>query len=128
MNTNNLTYKWLDNEAISALDPIMFARKLPALNRETSRVRAAYDGDKLVGFLVLQLMPHMEPLYVDPMYRGVGDARGGMIANQLIDDMFAFVGECGIRGFICIADNNIVEGMCLDRGLQKIDSPVFIKL
>jgi len=122
MNTNNLTYRWLDNDAIAALDPIMFARNLPALNRETSRVRAAYDGDKLVGFLVLQLMPHMEPLWVDSSYRG------GEIANQLIDDMFAFVGECGIRGFICIADSPHAEVMCTDRGLYKIDSPVFIKL
>lgn len=124
----DLTYKWLDNEDIAALDPIMFARKLPALNRETTRVRAAYDGDKLVGFLVLQLMPHMEPLYVDRDYRGQGDARGGMIANQLIDDMFAFTAECGIRGFVCIADNPIVEQICYERGLQPVGSPVYIKL
>ena len=119
---NELTYKWLDNEQIAALDPIMFARNLPALNRETTRVRAAYDGDKLVGFLVLQLMPHLEPLWVDRDYRG------SEIANTLVDDMFAFVAECGIRGFVCIADSPIVEGMCVERGLQAVESPVYIKL
>jgi hypothetical protein len=124
----DITYKWLDNDAISALDPIMFARNLPALNRATTRVRAAYDGDTLVGFLVLQLMPHLEPLYVDRAYRGEGDARCGIIANQLIGDMLTFVGACGIRGFICIADNPIVERMCVDYGLMQITSPVFIKL
>ncbi len=119
-----LTYKWLDNEQISALDPIMFSRNLPALNRETTRVRAAYDGDRLVGFLVLQLLPHLEPLYVDRTYRG----NGSELANKLIDDMFAFVGDCGIRGFISIADDPIAEQICIARGMKQIASPVYIKL
>ncbi len=120
-----ITYKWLDKEQLTALDPIMQQRNLPSLNQEVSRVLAAYDGDKLIGFLVLQLMPHMEPLWVDPKYRGGGT---DSIANILVNKMFEFVAECNIRGFFCVADSNVVEKMCIERGLIQVTSPVFIKL
>jgi hypothetical protein len=118
-----ITYKWLDFDKITELDPYMIARGLPTLNQSTTRVRAAYDGDTLVGFLVLQLFPHCEPLYVDPNYRG----NNSEIANKLIDDMFSFMGDCSIRGFISIAESPHAEKLCIERGLEKIEYPVYIK-
>lgn len=121
---STITYKWLDGDSVHEIDPILASRGLPSLNPETTRILAAYDGDKLVGFLVLQLFPHMEPLYVDPSYRG----NGAEIANKLIDDMFAFAEICQIRGFMCVADSPHAEKLCRERGLIKLADPVYIKV
>jgi ribosomal protein S18 acetylase RimI-like enzyme len=117
-----IEYKWLDNDSVEALDAVMIAHSMPVLNRHTTRVRAAYDGDRLVGFLVLQLFPHMEPIYVDPEYRGNG------ISKQLVDDMYEFMNECQIRGFMCMAESPNSEKICQGLDMTKIEIPVYIKL
>lgn len=115
-----ITYKWIDGDELLALEPIMEKRGWTSLNNRTARAFCAYDGDKLVGFHVLQMFPHCEPLYVDPAYRGSG------IADHLAEGMLTFMREVSARGFMVIADSPAAEALCRHYGMRKVDSPVYL--
>jgi hypothetical protein len=122
----DIEYRWLQGKDLDLLEPTMAERGWTALNPNTARAIAAFDksnGDRLVGFLVLQLFPHLEPMFVEKELRG---HQGGEIALSLLAHMREFLDEIKIRGFMCVADSAVIEGLCKERGMRKVDSPVYV--
>ena len=115
-----ISYRWIDGDELSILEPVMSAKGWVPLNYPTSRALCAFHGEKLVGFVVLQLYPHTEPLYVEPQYRGVG------IAEELADQMVAFINSIRARGVMVVADHPSVIELCESRGWTKLDHPVYV--
>jgi len=113
-------YQFLSGPDLELLDPIMRRRGWTTLNYPTSCAWGAFDDGKLIGFIVLQLFPHPEPLYVEPEYRSTGVAEG------LADHMLAFMREINIRGYMVVADSEFAVKLCEDRGMERVQSPVFI--
>ena len=128
----DITYRWIDGPMLTdeewasemdRIDQIFAARGWMQLAKATTRIRIAEDEEgKIAGLFVLQLMPHLEPLFVAPAARGQG------IAETLIDDMLAFVADVHIRGYIVAAENAAVERVCRDHGMEEVKVPVFVKL
>lgn len=123
---DEVRYRWIDGPTAtdaewSRIDEILATRGWSSLNRQTSRIRVAEEetSGKLLGFLVLQLFPHVEPLFVAPSARGSG------IAERLADDMVKFLGEVQVRGFELTADSPHAVKLAKDRGLMKVDAPVY---
>lgn len=46
------------------------AHHVPLPNPATSQIVVAEDGDRVVAFLVVQQVTHLEPLWIDAAYRG----------------------------------------------------------
>lgn len=116
----HIEYKLITSDELELLEPIMLRRGWSALNYPTSCAWCAFDGEELVGFIVLQLYPHPEPLWVKDDHRGTGVAEG------LADHMLAFMREIKIRGFMVVADSEFAEKLCEERGMERVQSPVFI--
>lgn len=126
-----IRFEWIDGpdavdaprpatrEEWDAIDDICNARGWMSLSRSYSRVLVAHRGDRMIGFHVLQLLPHAEPQYVNPDERGTG------IAQQLADQMVAFLEGIKARGWMVIADSPFAEKMCKERGMTRIKSPVY---
>jgi len=94
-----------------------------SLNRATSRILVAEDSEgKLVGFQVLQLVPHVEPLYVAPSARATG------LAEELVERMVKFLGEVQIRGYLASAESPFAAQLCEKHGMTKLDYPVYAKV
>ena len=119
-NPSDITYRMLTGDELSILDPTMRRRGWSPLNFPTSCAWCAFDGDRIVGFIVLQLFPHPEPIHVEPDYRATG------IAETLADKMLAFMREIHIRGFMVVADSDFAAKLCEDRGMERIQAPVYI--
>lgn len=118
-----VTMRWLDGDDLDALEPILKARGQMSLNPETSRAIAAYDSEnKLIAFNVLQLVPHPEPLYVDPSWRGSG------LAEELAEQMYNFLQVTDTRGFMLVADSPAAVRLAEAHGMRRIESPVYIKV
>jgi hypothetical protein len=120
------TYRWIDGPTASEeewnrFEDILVARGWMSLNRPTSRVLVAEDeyGD-LLGFIVMQLVPHTEPLWVRP------SKRGGEIANELADRMLTFMMEIQARGWMLVASNDVIAKMAEERGMVRETSPVYV--
>ncbi len=65
----NLTYRILDRDEHHMLSEA-YASHGGVQPPDVGIVAGAFDGDQLVGFLVLQPILHMEPVWVHPDYRG----------------------------------------------------------
>ena len=115
-----MTYKWIEGDDLKALEPILESRGWTSLNNKTCRALCAYDGEHLAGFLVLQLFPHCEPLWVSKDYRGTG------VAEDLADKMMEFMSKIQARGFMVIADNPAAAALCERHGMRKVESAVYI--
>lgn len=129
---DDITYEWLDGpdmpdaprpatkEEWQELDDICIAQNWMSLSRRFSRVLVARRDEKIVGFHVMQLLPHVEPLWVATSERASG------LAQNLADQMVAFLEGVRARGWMVIADSPHAEKICRDRGMVKLSSPVYI--
>lgn len=117
----DITFKYLVGSELDQLDSIFKLRGWTPLNKELSSAIAAYDGDKLIGFHVLQFVAHVEPMYLDKQYRGQG------ITNILAKRMVETLLEAGVRSYVAIADDPAAAVLCEQSGMKKITSPVFVK-
>lgn len=122
---DDVRYRWIDGPTAtdaewSRIDEILATRGWSSLNRQTSRIRVAENaaGD-LLGFVVLQLFPHAEPLWVRPSARGTG------VAEQLADDIVGWLMEVGVRGFEVTADTEHAVRLAEKQGMKRVTIPVY---
>jgi len=127
---DDVTYEWVDGPDSGGPHPatreewarvcdVVAERGWMALNRTYTRVLLARRGEDIVGFHVMQLVPHTEPLYVAPTERGTG------IAEEMADRMVEFLKGANVRGWITIADSPHAKALCEERGMTRIKSPVY---
>lgn len=116
-----MEFRWLEGpEAAEWLNPVMKARGWASLNETTSRALCAFRDERIVGFIVLQLFPHAEPLFVDPEFRGTG------LAEELADRMYAFLRDMRARAYMVVAESPFAERLCEQRGMKRVEHPVYI--
>jgi hypothetical protein len=105
-----------------AIDTICVNRGWMSLSRAFTRVLVAKREDEIIAFIVLQAIPHVEPLYVAATERGTG------LAEELSDRMVKYLTDVKARGWLCVADSPFAEQLCKDRGMKKLKSPVYSTL
>jgi GNAT superfamily N-acetyltransferase len=116
-----IEYRWMEGkEACEWLNGFLEHKGWTMLNEFTARALCAMENGRVVGFYVLQLFPHAEPLYVDPEYRGTG------ISDKLADLMHEYLKEARARGYMVIADNPLAAKMCEAHGMKRVTAPVYI--
>lgn len=125
-----MEYRWLTGpEAVDLLNPLIAKRNADdpeaapwmLLNsRTTLFCRAALEGDFVIGFLVLQMVPSMGPFLVERF------ARNGEVSAQLVGDMVQAMGEMEARGVLVVCENVATERMCKSRGMKRIDLPIYV--
>jgi Acetyltransferase (GNAT) domain len=128
---DDVRFEWLDGpdsqgprpatrEEWDHIDEILAARGWMSLNRQMTRVLVAKREDTIVGFHVLQLIPHTEPLYVDP------GERGTELAANLADGMVKYLTDVKARGWMVLAGNPHTEKLCKERGMVKVANAVYV--
>lgn len=116
-----LEFRWLEGGELTQLEPLLESRGHMSLNNNMARALCAFDTNgNIAAFHVLQMIPHAEPLYVNPTYRGTG------LAEDLADRMVSFLRSCNARGFMVVADNPASVKLCEQFGMRKVDSPVYV--
>ena len=119
-----MTKRWLHGmdatpEEWDQIDLILQAQGWSSLNRQTTLLELAEDGQGIVGLIVLQLHPLVGPEYVRPSARGTG------LAAELADDMVAKMQEMQARGWLVVADSAHTAKLCRERGMIQVREPVF---
>lgn len=116
----NVTKRWLSGDELDVLEPIIKARNWMPLNKPLTRAMVAFDADgQIVGFYVLKLLPHVEPLFVDPDWRGSG------LADELADEMHKVLADTPPGGVWLTAENPLTAKMAEYHGLVIVKSPVY---
>jgi len=124
---DEITFRWIDGpsakpEDIEKIEDVLSARGWMSLNPSTSRILVAERAGELKGFIVLQLIPHTEPLWVAPSMRSSG------IAETLADKMAEFMAEVHARGYMVVAEHPSAAKLCEERGMKRVDAPVYVKV
>lgn len=115
--------RWLYRHDLVQLEPILKARGWMALNHDNAAALAAFDANgTLVGFLCVQHVPHIEPLYVDPAYRGTG------LAESLADGVAEALRVTNCRGAFLIANNPASAKLAEKFEMTKIEDPIYFKI
>jgi Acetyltransferase (GNAT) domain len=123
-----ITKRWIDGPTSSdqdwkRLEQIVDAKGWMSLPRDMSRVLVAEDSDrKLVGFNVFQGIPFCGPLFVNREWRGSG------LAEDLNDEMVHWLTTSKARGWLVIAESKFVEQYCEKIDMERVKSPVYIKV
>jgi GNAT superfamily N-acetyltransferase len=112
-------YKRLAPEAVK-----YFCSRLPEIgvtvpHPESANIVVAELEEKIIGFIVLQLMVHTEPIYIDPAHRGSG------IAEKLAEEAEKLLKEIDARAVVCIATGRAVEVLCEFMGMKRIEGTLY---
>jgi len=120
-----MEYRWLSNDEIEEwVQPVLRIRGWALLNindtQPTCRVKGAFDGPELVGFIILQFFPLLGPEWVD------NDHRDGRVSRELAEQMHDYMVEVGARGAITVAETPFAQRMAERHGMQKVEHPVYL--
>lgn len=110
-----LIYRQLDDEEFEIrLKPAFdaFGEPMPMPGIRTAV--AAMDGERVAGFLVLQFAPHVEPMYIEPSYKGIVNFQ------RLVNMMNEIITSNRGKGYFVFASNGRVAGMCQHNGMEEM--------
>lgn len=115
-----ITYRWLNVDEYPQLAPYFAEHDAPLPRPELSQVYAAFEGDKLIAFWVLQGVLHAEPLYITPEHRG-----NGKLLVSLMQGIEPYVRN---ETVMVLAETIEVEVMCERLGLVRLPYPAYLKV
>lgn len=116
-----MEYRLLTPEEVLTLAPVFASYGVDTPSPELSAVAGAIEGGVIVGFHVLQLVPHAEPIWISPEHRGKVDWRK---LNEQLEAPFAAVqaGE-----FYTFSDSPRVAAMLKKVGYEEMPYKVWRK-
>lgn len=122
--TTEITTRWINfweatPEEIAQVDFICESRGWMKFIPRLTRLLLAESDSRIVGFVPLQLVPHPEPLYIDPEFRGIA------LAETLAMQMNQFLHEIEAPAWQCTADSEHAAKLCEGFGMVKVDAPVY---
>jgi hypothetical protein len=118
--STTLTYRLLQPFEYYLLAKEFDKRNAPLPQPHLSQVYAAFDGDRLVAFWVLQAVLHAEPLWIDEEYRGNPGLAAGLLQRV----------EPYMRNetVMVLAESEEVEFMLQRLGFEKMPYPAYVKV
>lgn len=117
---STITRKWISGDELDILAPFIEARNWMPLNKPLTRARVAFDQEgRPVGFYLIKLLPHPEPIFVDPEWRGTG------LAEDLAQDIHDILADTPAGGVWFTAENPMTAKMAEDHGLVLVGHPVY---
>lgn len=114
MSEEKVQYRWLMPEEYEALAPVFAEHGGDIPDPNYSFVYTAWQGDELVGFHVLQYVPHAEPMWIKPEARGRVSWREFQRAIEALFDK-----EQGGYYYIFPGDERVAK-MCARGGMEEV--------
>lgn len=115
-----ITYRFLTQDQFSLLEPSIKANGGDLPDPNLSVVAGAFnDQDRLVGYAVLSLVPHLEPVNIDEDYRAKVNWRS---FQDMIEGLFDK--EHG-GSYFALASNPKAEKACRRAGMILVDMPLY---
>lgn len=121
--TEAIRYRFLSEPAEwGRLSKIFAEHKAEVPTPETSAIVVAEVENEIVGFLVLQVQLHTEPLWIHPRYRGVVSWR------RMLEEITTLVQSGGqMNCYYTFADNSRMESLLQRAHYRKLPYTVWVK-
>jgi len=119
-----IEYIWMEGpEAAEKLNRILAEQGEMLLNPATTRARVAMEGEKILGFMVIQLIPMIGPTRIS---NSLLPHSGGVVFKHMLGDVLDFMDEAEARGYVVICENPGIEKICKVLKMEKLEDPVYI--
>lgn len=123
---SEIAYEILDPEKWAELNPIFEANGATIPHPSVATAAVARDeSGKIRGMLILQLVYHAEPLWIDKEYTG---RVSFLTLLEKLEGLFAMQEGQDLRGYYVFAPDKMVEGMAKVAGLEKMPWSVYRKV
>lgn len=121
------TIRFLDPEDFGQLDPLFAAQGAPPLDPNFSKVVVATSPNQagqpeVVGIMVLQMVPHAEPIVVREDFQGTG------LWRDLASTMDGYLSALQIPGVYTQPVHGTSEAICRKMGFEPAAHPLWVKL
>jgi GNAT superfamily N-acetyltransferase len=117
-----IRYESLAKGDVEALVPALKQAKMTiAYPHLAEPIVAKLDDGTIVGFGFAQLLPHCEPIWVHPHFRGIG------IAEELATLVIKKITDTGAQRFLCVAQSPFAEDLCRQNGMIEVPGKIFVK-
>lgn len=117
-----LEFKWLHDDELDVLEPIIRSRGWVPLNKGIAAAYVAYDHGQIVGFVALNCIPHVEPLWVSNERRGTG------LAEELVNSMVEFLFSVQCPAAYIVADSPASARLAELHGMERVNVPVYRRI
>src|SRR6266404_2428643 len=111
-------YNFIKPEDYHLLEPIFAAFNASVPSPTISRIATASFNNEIIGFYCLQLLPHAEPMWIKPEWKG---SKIWIRLAAMVD-----TARQNKKTFI-VAENEESKRMCMAMGLKRVEFPVFVK-
>lgn len=117
----DVTYESLAGDNLDALLPVLKQAGMALAYPQLAEPIVAKVNGEIVGFAFAQLLPHLEPVYVLPLFRGTG------IAEELVRRAMAIIEKTGAERYMCVAQNPFAEKLCKQLGMRAVLGTLYVK-
>jgi predicted N-acetyltransferase YhbS len=117
----HVRYENMAKGNIEELLPILKQAKMTIAYPHLADPVVAKIGNEIIGFAFAQLLPHWEPLYVVPEWRGTGVAEE--LAKRALDKIL----KTGAQRIIVVAQSYFAEQLCMKYGFHPIKGTVYVR-
>lgn len=124
---SEVQYRVVADSELEILGPLFQRLGWPVPNPDMAKAIVAETGsgkDGLIcGFGVVEFIPHVSSLWVDPMMRGTG------IAEGLVEKVVSYVErDCGIKRYVCLAKAGSFSARLAEKyGMKRCPADTYMK-
>ena len=87
----------------------------------TGRAVVAKEDGKIIGFVAMQLLPHLEPIFVAKEHRGSG------LADTMVEIAAADMEMSGIAHFMSVVRNDQSKRLAKVLGMELVPGEVYLR-
>ena len=116
-----VTFRTLRADEYEKLKPLLIESKWVLPYPDMSAVVVGEYQDKIVCFTVTQLVPHAEPHWIDPEWRGSG------LSELMINEAVRMMENSGLHSWVVVAPTEDAARLCRKQGMKEIPGTIFVK-
>jgi GNAT superfamily N-acetyltransferase len=114
-------YESLSRGDVTALAPALKQAGMTIAYPHLADPVVAKVNGEIIGFGFAQLLPHSEPIWIYPKWRGNG------IAEELARRVVEKIEASGAQRYCCIAQSQFAEKLCEQMGMKAVPGVLYVK-
>jgi GNAT superfamily N-acetyltransferase len=118
---DEVVFEDLKGDAVEKLAPYLKMAGMSIAYPHMADPVCAKVGNQIIGFAFAQLLPHWEPLWVVPEYRGTG------VAEELARRALEKILKTGAQRILLCADNPFAEKLAMKYGFHAIPGKLYVR-
>lgn len=117
-----ITTRFLEPDEYHLIDHFFDNEGAPRLDPNFSKVIASFDGDVVVGIMCLQMVLHIEPIIIDPAYRGQH------LWKDMAEMADGYLIASGAVGAYAQPLHESTKHMCREAGFTEMPHSLYVKI